>query len=238
MRRFNVLTAVLAVVVLAVATAPHAAAAEVTRTIKADLASAGSGPWFLEKLAGPGEVVPGTRPGVVAVATVHAESDAIADLVSIEPLSGGKDGPGLRVKYPVDQHTTYRYPRGSDGKSSAWHFGFGSSTTNLKYDGTRVPVSGRDGGLLYADVEVPVPARAGSGSLKNHVGNIQAKGIEGTLAFESGSGGIDLDKVGGTIGVETGSGDVVAHDGTGSISIETGSGDVNVDRFSGESIAC
>jgi len=238
MRRFNVLTAVLAVVVLAAVAAPHAAAAEVTRTLKADLAGAGSGPWFVENLAGSMKVVPGSGSGVVAVATVHAESDALADLLSIEAVSGGKNGPGLRVKYPVDKHTTYRYPRGSDGKSSGWLNVFGSNTTNLKYDGTRVTVSGRDGVLLYADIEVQVPARAGSGSLKNHVGSIQAKGVEGSLAFESGSGDIDLDRVGGTIGVETGSGDVVAHDGTGSISIETGSGDVDVERFSGESIAC
>ena len=237
MRRFNVLTAVLAVVVLAVVMAPHAAAAEVTRTLKADLASAASGPWFVENLAGTMKVVPGSGPGVVAVATVHAESDELAALVSIEPVSGGKNGPGLRVRYPVDRHTTYRYPRGSDGKSTVWHM-FGSSSTDLKYDGTRVTVSGKDGVLLYADIEVQVPAGSGSGSLKNHVGSIQAKGVEGTLGFESGSGDIDLDKVGGTIGVETGSGDVRAHDGTGSLSIETGSGDVNVERFSGESIAC
>jgi lia operon protein LiaG len=237
MRRFNVLTAVLAVAVLAVVAAPHAAAAEVTRTLKADLASA-SGPWFVENLAGSMKVVTGAGPGVAVVATVHAESDAIADLLSIEQVAGGKEGPGLRVKYPVDTHTTYRYPRGSDGKSSGWLKAFGSGTTNLKYDGTRVAVSGRDGVLLYADIEVQVPARAGSATLKNHVGSIQAKGVEGTLAFESGGGDIDLDKVGGTIRVETGSGDVVAHDGTGSLSVETGSGDVNVERFSGESIAC
>jgi hypothetical protein len=233
-----VLTAVLAAVALAVAVAPQAAAAEVTRTLKAELPSAATASWFVENLAGTMKVVPGSGPGVVAVATVHAESDALAALLSFEQLSGGPKGPGLRVKYPVDTHTTYRYPRPGDGKASGWLSWMGSNTSNLKYDGTRVTVSTKDGVLLYADIEVQVPSRAGSGALKNHVGAIAARGIEGELAFESGSGDIDLDKVGGTIGVETGSGDVTAQDGTGSLSIETGSGDITVERFSGESIAC
>ena len=238
MRRSAVLTAVFAVIALALVAAPGVVVAEVTRTVKADLTAPGSGAWFVENLAGTMKVVPGTGSGVVAVATVHAESDAIAALISIEQVDGGKTGPGLRVKYPVDTHTMYRYPRGSDGKTSAWLSWMGAGKSNLKYDGTHVTVSGNDGVLLYVDVEVQVPARTASGALKNHVGNISAKGVEGGFSFESGSGDIALDKVAGMIGVETGSGDVDARDGGGVLSVETGSGDVTVERFSGESIAC
>lgn len=238
MRRYTVLTAILAVIALAVVSAPGVAAAEVTRTIKADLATPGSGAWFVENLVGTMKVVPGTGTGVVAVATVHAESDAVAALISIEQVDGGKTGPGLRVKYPVDTHTMYRYPRGSDGKSNAWLSWMGAGKTNLKYDGSHVTVSGNDGVLLYVDVEVQVPARTASGALRNHVGNIAAKGIEGGFSFESGSGDIALDKVTGMIGVETGSGDVDERDGGGVLSVETGSGDITIEHFSGESIAC
>jgi len=239
MRRSAVLTAVFAVIALAVVSAPGVAAAEVTRTVKADLAAPGAGAWFIENLVGTMKVVPGTGSGVVAVATVHAESDAIAALISIEQVDGGKTGPGLRVKYPVDTHTMYRYPRNNDGKSNAWLSWMGAGKSNLKYDGSHVTVSGNDGVLLYVDVEVQVPARnTGSGALRNHVGNISAKGVEGGFSFESSSGNILLDKVAGMIGVETGSGDVEARDGGGVLSVETGSGDVTVERFSGESISC
>jgi len=238
MRRSAVLIALFAVTALALVTAPGVAAAEVTRTVKADLSTTGSGPWFVENLVGTMKVVPGTGTGVVAVATIHAESDAVAALITIEQVDGGTSGPGLRVKYPVDTHTTYRYPRGGDGKVPSWLSWIGAGTSNLKYDGTRVTVSGNDGVLLYADIEVQVPARAGSGALRNHVGSITAKGVEGAFSFESGSGDIELDKVAGTIGVETGSGDVGARDGGGTLSVETGSGDVTIERFSGESIVC
>jgi len=238
MRRITVLTAVLAIVALAVLSAPGVAAAEVTRTLKADLATPASGAWFVENLVGSMKVVPGDGSGVVAVATVHAESDAIAALVSIEQVDGGKTGPGLRVKYPVDSHTMYRYPRNRNGKTGALMSWLGSGKTNLKYDGTHVTVSGNEGVLLYVDVEVQVPARTASGALKNHVGNIAANGIEGGFSFESGSGDIALDKVAGMIGIETGSGDVEARDGGGVLAVETGSGDILVERFSGESISC
>lgn len=238
MRRSAVLTALVAVIALALAAAPPATAAEVTRTLKADLATPASGTWFVENLAGTMKVVPGTGTGVAVVATIHAESDAIAALVSIEQVAG-KTGPGLMIKYPVDSHTIYRYPRDGEGGSSGWLSMFGGSNqSNLKYDGVRVTVSGKDGVLLFVDVEVQVPARSGSGAFRNHVGNISGKGIEGGFAFESGSGDVGLDKVTGTIGVDTGSGDVEVQDGGGTLSIDTGSGDILVEGFSGELIDC
>jgi hypothetical protein len=239
MRRSFVLTAVFAIIALALAATPGAVAADVTRSLKADLATTGSAEWFVENLAGTMKVVPGSGSGVVVVATVHAESDKLAGLIALEQVVGVKGGTGLRVNYPLDDHTKYRYPRGSDGKTSSW-LGWvnGGSTTTLKYDGTKVTVSDKDGVLLYVDLEVQVPARAGPGKLQNHVGGITVKDVEGTLNFESGSGDIDLDKVAGTIGVATGSGDVEANDGTGSLSIDTGSGDITVEGFSGEMIDC
>jgi putative adhesin len=237
MRRSALPFALLVLAVVALVASPAPAFAEVTRTIKADL-SPGSGSWMIENLAGRMTVVTGSGSGVVATATIHAESDELAALLSFEEVSGGKAGGGLRVRYPVEKHTTYRYPN-KDGAQAKWLSWLGSSgSSNFKYDGTRVSVSSNDGVLLYADVEVQVPARLGAGSLRNHVGSIVAKGVEGSLTFVSGSGDVDLDKVAGTIGVETGSGDVEAHDATGTLTISTGSGDVRVEHFSGETIGC
>lgn len=234
MRRIATLSAVLLMLSVLVA-AP--AAAEVTKTLRAELTPKGGAAWGVENLAGTMKVVAGSGSAVVAVATIHAESDALANSLTLEEVSI-TSGTGLRMRYPVDQHDTFKYPVGSDGRKKVMNW-LGSNSSNLKYDGKNVTVSSGSGVLLYADIEVQVPARlAGKGTFANHVGRMEGRGIDGNFVFASGSGDVDLDKVGGEIKVDTGSGDVAAGNGTGVLTIDTGSGDVAVEHFSGDAIAC
>jgi Putative adhesin len=207
--------------------------ADTTRSLKGSLTPAAGTAWAVENLAGTMHVVPGAGSDVVATVTVHAESDDVANLVRVETVQGEKGVPTLRVIYPVEKYSSYRYP-GHGDESSSWGDWFGGGS-HLDYAGHRVKVSRSSGILLYADLEVQVPARLGQGDLIDHVGALQAKGVEGTLKFDTASGDVALEDVKGTIKVDTGSGDVQATRGGGTLSCDTGSGDVTVDGFEGES---
>ena len=206
--------------------------ADTTRSLKGSLTPAAGTSWAVENLAGTMRVVPGSGSDVVATVTLHAESDDLANLVRVETVKGEKGVPTLRVIYPVEKYTSYRYPgRGDD--ASSWGDWF-SGGSHVDYAGHRVKVSRSSGVLLYADLEVQVPARLGQGELIDHVGALQARGVEGTLKFDTASGDVTLDDVKGTIRVDTGSGDVRTTGGGGTLSCDTGSGDVTVDGFDGE----
>jgi hypothetical protein len=236
MRRDSVLIVAIVLAALLAVAAPPASAAEVTRSLTAEI-PAGSA-WAVENLAGIMTVVPGTgSTATVVTATVHAESDELADLIKIEQVAGAKGVPTLRVRYPVGNHQTYRYPK-INGKGSSSMSSWFSGGTQFDYDGQRVKVSGSGGALLYVDLEVQVPAKAAAGSLINHVGHVAARGVQGELGFEAANGDVALDQSGGSLKVTTGSGDVQATDGTGTLAIETGSGDVKVEEFSGEQLRC
>ena len=220
----------LALVLLVAAAAP--ASADVTKSLKGEMAPGASQAWAVENLAGIMKVVPGSGSAVVATVTVHAESDEIASLLKVEEVSGEKGIRTLRVVYPLDKHTSYKYP--GDKRTDSWIGGLFGGENNLQYAGHRVKVSSSKGILLYADIEVQVPARLGQGWLRNHVGRLEAKGLVGTLKFDSASGDMDLKSLKGTIGADTGSGDVNISDVQGSLDCDTGSGDVSVEGFEGE----
>jgi DUF4097 and DUF4098 domain-containing protein YvlB len=154
--------------------------------------------------------------------------------MKVEQVSGEKGRMTLRVIYPLDKHTTYRYSdHGKNGSGSFWGM-FDSGSSNVEYAGRRVRISGKDGVALYADIDVQVPARLGHGLLRNSVGFMEATGLEGTLAFDTASGDMDLKNLKGKIGADTGSGDVHISDVSGSLDCDTGSGDVTVDGFEGD----
>jgi hypothetical protein len=220
----------LALVLLVVAAAP--ASADVTRSLKGEIAPGASQAWAVENLAGVMKVVPGSGSTVTATVTVHAESDEIASLLKVEQVTGEKGVMTLRVVYPIDKHTTIRYP--GDKHTDSWVGSLFGGENNLDYAGHRVKVSSSKGILLYADLEVHVPARLGQGLLRNHVGRLEAKGVEGTLKFDSASGDVDLKSLKGTIGADTGSGDVSISDVKGSLDCDTGSGDISIEGFEGD----
>jgi hypothetical protein len=211
-------------------------AGETTRTLKAELSPADVSHFRVENLAGSMKVIPATDGKVTAIATIHAESDKIAGLMRFERISGENGIPTLRVIYPLDKYDTIRF---SPGHAEEGFLGFlTGSSTNTKYAGHRVKVSGSDGVLLYADVEVRVPPAKGlDATFRNVVGALRAEEVQGKLRFDSGSGEILLNRLKGEVQAETGSGDVKAADLSGSFSCDTGSGDSVLTGFQGEKLS-
>ena len=211
-------------------------AAEVSRTLRIEIPATVER-FAIENLAGTLRVAPGSGDSVVAIATIHAENDELASAVRFERVTGGDSPEMFRVRYPLDQVSTIRYP-GMGGSHSGWWSWLGGSSTYTSYDGHKVKVSGTSGSLVYADIEVQVPRRDVRGTFRNLVGRIDANEIKGTLAFESGSGRVELTRLEGTVKAETGSGDIEATDLKGDYSCETGSGDCIVRGFHGELVKC
>ncbi len=216
--------------------AAGAAAAETTRTLRAQLSGDPAAPFVVENLAGAMTVVAGDGDAVVAVATVHADDAALADAMRFEQVRNENGVPVLRVIYPLDRERTIRYEAdGGDRHHGHRHHGlewlFGSwDGTEVKYDGHRVRVSSSSGARLFADIEVRVPRRALSATFKNHVGELSAEGIEGRILLDTGRGGITARRLKGEIKADTGSGEVrirrvkadliVADTGSGRIVVE------------------
>ncbi|MFQ5878128.1 MAG: DUF4097 domain-containing protein [Acidobacteriota bacterium] len=209
------------------------AAAEVTRTLEVDLSGEESGAFAIENLAGALVVRPGSGERAVATATVHAESTDLADAVRFERVDGRPGRTTLRVRYPLDEHRTFRYPAGAGGGLLSRIFGSGGSTTRTSYDGRRVTVSSGRGVLLYADIEVRLPARPVDAAFSNAAGPMSANRVEGSFRFDTGSGDVAIDEVRGSVEVDTGSGDVAIEDAAGKVRVETGSGDVSASRVEG-----
>src|SRR5262245_7392467 len=216
---------------VAVAVAP--AQAEVTKTLHQELAAGGS--FGVENLAGTMKIVSGSGRSVVVTATVHAESNEVADQMRIEQVSGKDGAPTLRVIYPTSQYGTVRYPGSKE--SSFLSRMFSSSNTTTHYAGKRVKVSTDEGTLMYADLEVQVPSGS-EGALRNIVGDLMADGVEGTLSFETGSGNVTLNALKGKMSASTGSGDVQADTIDGSFEGDTGSGNVTLTNFHGDKVDC
>jgi putative adhesin len=212
-------------------------ASEATRTLRLEISPA-SGPFVVENLAGSMRVISGSGTQVVAIATIHAESESLADKMQFRQVTGDKGIPTLRVEYPLGAHETLRYRQESDSE----HHGFlgdlfGGSTT-AKYAGRSVKISGTEGTSMYADLEVQLPSKPVEGTLRNLVGRIRGEGVQGKLLFDSASGDITLSKIHGNIKADTGSGDVKASDLEGSFRCDTGSGNCDLTGFKGDEIAC
>lgn len=230
--RKPVLTLVAALFCLA--SAVLTASAESTKTVKLELSPTEA--FAVENLAGTMRVVAGTGSQVVAVATIHAESDRVMEMSGFERVTGESGLPTLRVIYPIDDYATFRYPRmGSDSWLGRV---FGSHGTTTKYAGQKVKVSGSQGVLLYADVEVQLPRRSVEGTFRNVVGEIEGRDVEGVLKFDTGSGHVTLEDLRGTLTADTGSGDIKALDMEGAFSGDTGSGNIELTNFKGEKISC
>jgi DUF4097 and DUF4098 domain-containing protein YvlB len=183
------------------------------------------------------KIVAGSGQTIVVIATVHAENEELAGTMTLEQVTSETGEPVLRVIYPVDRYSRYRFPGGDDGGSFLGGL-FGDSSTSAKYAGHKVKVTRHDGVLLYADVEVQVPRRAVNATFRNVVGPLRGEDIEGTLLFDASSGDVTLARVRGDVKADTGSGDVKASDLQGSYSCDTGSGDCDLTGFTGEKISC
>jgi hypothetical protein len=200
--------------------APGSSHAEVTRPLEATIDARGE--VGVENLAGAMRVVAVKGTQVTVRATVHAESQEIADSVRLETVED-HGVPTLRVRYPdVDE---IRYPAGEGHHSET------------RYDGRRYRISRRDGTLLYVDVEVGLPADVHA-RVQNHIGRLEASGVSGSLVFDTASGDILLENVSGTLRADTGSGNVAIAGATGDINCDTGSGDCDVRNVRGSKLSC
>ena len=210
-------------------------AAEATRTLTAEFNGDYRSAFAIENLAGTMRVVGGGGDKVKVTAIVHAESDSLAGSVSLVQVAGDKGVPTLRVRYPNER--VFRYPGAGHGSSSwSWLESVFASGTHTHYDGRDVRVSGGDGVLLYADVQVEVPKANVYGTFKQVVGAVDGQGVQGTLRFDTGSGAIKVTGVGGTVVADTGSGDVRASDVSGRFTCDTGSGECRVSGFQGDAL--
>jgi hypothetical protein len=215
-----------------------ATAAETTRTLRAELPPGDSERFGVENLAGHMKVTVGSGDGVVAVATVHAERPELADLVRFERVTGSGGRPTLRVRYPLDRHTEYRYPGGNTEGGLLLGL-FPGGTTDGKYEDRHVRVGGRRGVLLYADVEVQVPRKKVSALFKMVAGPMDAESLQGgDLRFETNYGAVTISGTSGDVVADTGSGEVEASGVKGSFRCDTGSGNCRVSGFEGTTLVC
>ena len=152
----------------------------------------------------------------------------------LERVSGATGaGATIRVRYPYDRVSTFRYRAPSDGGD--FDFGIGwSSSDSFEYDGHRVRVNRRHGTELYADLEVRVPAAKVHARFSQRVGLIEAESLSGELGFHVASADMRLRKLDGTLTLEGSSGDVRARDIRGSWSSDFSSGDCDLVGFEGD----
>jgi hypothetical protein len=212
-------------------------AADTSRTLKLELSAAESAHFRVENLAGTIKVVPGAGTKVMAVATLHAESDKVAGLMGFEKVPGESGVPTLRVIYPLADYETIRFesPRHSGGALSGL---FGGSNTTTKYAGHRVKLSSTEGVRLKADLEIQVPTgKSLEAYFRNDVGRLDAGGLDGKLTFDSSGGEISLDHLKGQVKADTGSGDVKASNLSGAFTCDTGSGNCDLNGFEGDKLA-
>ncbi len=231
-------SALLALPVIALAVPAPEISAETTRTLRVELSAEAIGRFAIENLAGVMRVTPGSGPAVVAIATIHAENDDLANAMKFEQVAGKLGVPTLRVRYPLDREGTIRYPGSgpdSGGLLNKMFGGYGSST---EYDGHKVRISGSNGVLLYADIEVQVPKKLADATFRNHVGLLEGHDVEGKIVFDTSSGDVLLARVRGDVRADTGSGDVKANDVEGSFVCDTGSGNCDLAGFKGETVRC
>jgi hypothetical protein len=227
-RATTTLLAVLTVVVAASLTlpAPALAAQSQTREVRRSFDARDSMIVELENLAGVVtlEGAPGGQ--IEIVGTIHAEGSNAESLVNEIEVTFDTSGSALEVivNYPVDRYQVYRYPQE------------GRSRTQTRYQGERVRVVSRDEDnavTLYADFRLHLPHGVGA-DIENHVGNVSATGVHGSLSADTGSGDVTARDGVGTLSADTGSGDVRVQNYQGDVNADTGSGDVIVNGVRGD----
>ncbi len=171
-------------------------------------------------LAGTAEIVRGSGSDVI-VRVVRGGDDAARLDVEV----GGIDGRAvLRIVYPG---SSIVYPE--IGRRSR-------TTVRVAADGTfggsrrgdRVTIAGSGRGVeAWADLQIMVPPGK-SVSLHVAAGASDARGVEGDLTIDTGSGRVTAIDISGSLSVDTGSGSVQIRNVTGDVTVDTGSGNVEL----------
>ena len=208
---------------------------DTVRTLKAEISEPDAAHFAVENLLGTMRISVGSGAAVTVVATVYAESPELADAVRLERMAGQGGAATLRVRYPYDKVSTFRYREPSDRGDSG--FGGWASSSDYDYDGHRVRVSRGRGKRLYADVEIQVPAGRLNAGFRNLAGLVEAEGLRGQVRFGVGSADLRLRRLDGDFELDGSSGDVRARDIKGSWKSDFSSGDTDLDGFEGESLS-
>ena len=211
------------------------AAAEVQRTVRAELTGADLARFEVENLAGEMRISTAAGDRVVVVATVHAEDASLADAVRLERVSEQGRTAVLRVRYPYDRVSRFRYRE--PGRDDGWSFLERHNWSHFDYDGHSVKVSPGGGTPLWADLDIQVPAGKVDAVFRNLVGRITANGVTGNLRFGVESADLRLERLDGEIDIEGSSGDISARDIRGSWTSEFASGDCRLEGFDGERLS-
>ncbi len=217
-----------------VAAPARGSAAESVRTLRAELSGTEAANFAVENLVGAMHVSVGTGNAVTVVATVYAESEALANAVRLDRVTEEAGATTLRVRYPYEKVSTFQY-RDPGNDVDGFLLGFISAST-YDYDGRTVRVAPGRGKHLHADLEVQVPAGRIQGRFRNLVGLIEASGIQGRLRFGVESADLRLRRLDGEIEVSGSSGDVRARDIKGSWKSDFSSGDCVIDGFDGSAL--
>ncbi|HUM01174.1 MAG TPA: DUF4097 family beta strand repeat-containing protein [Thermoanaerobaculia bacterium] len=205
---------------------PFFAAAEpVTREFRKEVAPRPDALVVLENLAGT-VTVEGKKEGPIEIlATIHAGS---ADLLELLPIEVSENGSRIEVtaKYPLDRYDVYRYAgEGSRGWGS-------TSTTYLGRKVKIVPGGSSRGVELWADFVLRLPPRTGA-NLRNELGSIVARNVDGPVTARSGAGNVRIEGGDGPTTARSGSGNIVLKERKGSLEAGTGSGDISVSGVGG-----
>ncbi len=208
---------------------------ETVRILKAELTGAEASHFAVENLLGTMRISVGSGAAVTVTATVYGESAELADAVRLERMAGQGGAATLRVRYPYDKVSTFRYREPSDRDDS--NFGGWASSSDYDYDGHRVRVSRGRGKWLHTDVEIQVPAGQIDASFRNLAGLLEAEGLKGQIRFGVSSADLRLSRLDGAIELDGSSGDVRARDIKGSWKSDFSSGDTDLDGFVGESLS-
>ena len=206
-------------------------AAEVQRVLRAELTGDDMARFEIENLAGEMRISSGAGDKVAVVATVHAEDASLADAVRLERVAGEGRTATLRVRYPYDRVSRFRYHE--PGRDDGWSFLERHNWSSFDYDGHSVKVSPGGGTPLWTDLEIQVPAARVDAVFRNLVGRIVAKGVSGNLHFGVESADLRLERLDGEIDIEGSSGDITARDIRGTWTSEFASGDCHLNGFDG-----
>jgi Toastrack DUF4097 len=216
---------------LALGIAPTGLAADTVRTVRIELTGPDAAQFAVENLLGTMRIFPGSGPAVEVVATVHAENAELAEAVRIERVGGGPAT--LRVRYPYEKVSTFRYREPSDGGDFiGW-----STSQSYEYDGHRVRVNRGHGTRLHADLEVRVPAGHVQARFASFLGLIEAEGLQSDLDFRVSSADLHLRRLDGRVSLEGSSGDTRARDIKGTWTSDFSSGDCDIVGFEGDSLS-
>ncbi len=232
MRPPSILFALTVAAGLATLSAP--AAAETTRVLRAEISVPPGATFAVENLAGRMRIRPGTGDRVIVVATVHAESEALASRFRLDTLTP-EGTTTVRVRYPDgEDDVRYRLPSHGEHHSFALEL-FSHSESRVRYDDRSFHVSSGHGTLLHADLDIELPSGDRAGTFRVAVGLLSASDLSGPLAFETKSADLELYRLRGAIRIHSSSGDVHAEEIRGDWKSELSSGDIVLERLTAAS---